>query len=407
MMRGVRDEHSAESTDGYNGAPYASFFHHHPHATYSIDRNGYYTDANHLALEMTGLTLEQMKETHFSHVIHPDDLHLVQDGFERAQWGETSLIEARVSRPDGEVVDIRVTAIPILLDGEFVGVHGVTEDTTKAKQILRQLVDANARLEEANAQLEEANHAKTLFIANVSHELRTPLSAIIAATEIMLDTQPEPASEHFVRMVQRNGERLYHLVNDVLDFSGLAAHRVSLRRRPFDLRGLIEGIADWAVPLASNRHLELSIDVEGSVPARLVGDALRVEQMLGNLVQNAIKFTDTGGVDVHVGARTAAAAGHDTDLDMWVEFTITDTGIGIPEDRLSALFEPFTQADPSSTRTHQGVGLGLAICRDLVDLLGGQLRTTSTVGEGTTFIVGVPMGRVAGEPRGHTRAPPP
>ncbi len=397
MVRSVRNEHSATSTDGYeSGDPYASFFHHHPHATYSIDRNGYYTDANHRALEMTGLTLEQMKETHFSQVIHPDDLHLIQDGFERAQRGETSVIEARVSRPDGEIVDIRVTAIPIMLDGEFVGVHGVTEDTTKANQILRQLVDANARLAETNAQLEEANQAKSLFIANVSHEIRTPLSAIIAATEIMLDAQPEAASEHFVRMVQRNGDRLFHLVNDVLDFSGLAAHRFSIRLRPFDVRGLIEGIADWAVPLASNRHLTISIDVERSVPARLVGDALRVEQMLSNLVQNAIKFTDTGGVDVHVGARPAAPD-HDTDLDMWVEFTITDTGIGIPEDRLSALFEPFTQADPSSTRTYQGIGLGLAICRELVDLLGGQLQTSSTVGEGTTFTVGLPMGRMAGE----------
>lgn len=389
---------STSSGDGCEkGGRYASFFHHHLHSTYSLDRRGYYTDANHLTVEMTGFSLEQLRRAHFSQLMHPDDLPLVQDGFDRALAGEPNVVEARGRRSDGELVEFRSTTIPIVVDGEIVGVHGVTEDITGVNQIRRQLEVANARLEKANAQLEEANAAKTLFMANVSHEIRTPLSAIIAATEILLDAQLDAASERLAHMVQRNGERLFRLVNDLLDFSGLAAHRVSLRLRRCDLRGLVEGLADWAVPLASNRNLRITFAVDGSVPARLVGDALRVEQVVSNLVDNAIKYTQTGGVDVRVSARTAAPDHEGSTPDAWVEFTVTDTGIGIPEEYLTGLFEPFAQADTSTTRAYEGVGLGLAICRDLADLMGGQLQITSTVGEGTTFTFGVAMGRVAGE----------
>ena len=199
-------------------------------------------------------------------------------------------------------------------------------------------------------------------------------------------------------VVHRAGQRLMRLVDDILDFSRLEARQVVLRARPFGVREVVEGVAEWAVPCAENRSLTISFVVDDSVPTTVIGDGLRVSQVVTNLVQNAIKFTERGGIDVRVSARTAAPNPHDGTQtpDIWVEFTVTDTGIGIAEDHLHALFEPFTQADPSATRGYEGVGLGLAICRDLVDLMSGQLQTSSTIGEGSTFTYGVPLGHFGG-----------
>ncbi|WP_134767819.1 PAS domain-containing protein [Nocardioides sp. 1609] len=364
------------------GERYASLFTHHPHATYSVDRRGYYTDANQHALAMTGLSLEQMRQTHFAQVVHPEDVHLIQGGFDRALAGDPNLADARVLRTDGQVVDIRCTMIPVMIGGEVVGVHGVTEDVTRAKQVVRQL--------------EEANAAKTLFLANVSHEVRTPLASIIAATELLMESGLAPESERFVHVVHRSGQRLMRLVNDVLDFSRLQAGQVVLRRLPFSVRAVVDDIADWAVSAAQSRSLAFSFDVDDSVPVVAIGDGLRISQVVENLVQNAIKFTQCGRVDLRVSSRPVAPGPHDATQvpEIWVEFTVADTGIGIDPEHVDALFEPFTQADPSATRGYEGVGLGLAICRDLVDLTGGRLQTFSTVGEGSTFVFSVPLGRV-------------
>lgn len=366
-----------------SGERYTSLFTHHPHASYSVDRTGYYTDANAQALAMTGLSLEQMKETHFSQVVHPGDVRILQDSFERALDGEPGLFEARVLHTDGQVLDIRCTVIPVIVGGEVVGVHGVTEDITDAKQLVRELKEAHA--------------ARTLFLANVSHEVRTPLASVIGATELLVDAELEPGVKRLVHIVERNGQRLLHLVNDILDFSRLQAHQVVLRLRPFDVRDVIEGVAEWAVSYAQGRNLTISFVVDDGVPTTVIGDGLRVSQVVTNLVQNAIKFTEYGGVEVRVGSRTSSSNPHDGNQapTTWVEFTVVDTGIGVEVDRLHALFEPFTQADPSATREYQGVGLGLAICRDLADLMGGQIETTSTIGQGSTFTFRVPLGTSA------------
>ena len=365
----------AENSERYN-----SLFTYHPHATYSVDRDGYYTDANPRAMDMTGLSLQEMRQTHFAQVIHPEDVHIIHDGFVRALAGDPNLAEARVLGADGQVFEIRCTMIPIVIGGEVVGVHGVTEDVTDAKQVL--------------SQLEEASAAKTLFLANVSHEIRTPLASVIGATELLLDAELEPGTEHFVRIVHRNGQRLIRLVNDILDFSRLEAHQVMLRPRPCSVRSVVEGVAESAVSCAESRNLTLSFVVDESVPTTVIGDGLRISEVLSNLVQNGLKFTERGGVDVHVSARAAdqTAADGTPVSGIWVEFTVIDTGIGIAEAHLDALFEPFTQVDASPTRGYEGMGLGLAICRDLVDLMGGRLETVSTLGEGSTFSFGVPLG---------------
>ena len=352
---------------------YASMFELHPHATYSLDRRGHYTDANRRALEMTGLGLEELRRTHFARVIHPDDLHLVEAGFAEALTGVPQVLEARVLRPDGTIVDFRTTMIPVVVHEEVVGVHGITEDVTEAKRVLREL--------------EEANAAKTLFLGTVSHELRTPLAALVGATELLVGGEMGPDERHYVEMAHRSGQRLVQLVHDLLEFSCLEARRTTLRPRPFEVRALLAGIEEWAAPLAESRGLSISFVVDDAVPATTVGDGPRVSQVVTNLVANALDFTAEGTVDVRVGCRA-----DDSPDAMWVEFEVADTGVGIPPDRVHALFEPFATADPCPARGQHGAGLGLAICRDLVDLMDGRLRAASEVGVGSTFTFGVPLG---------------
>ena len=355
---------------------YASMFTHHPHATYSVDRRGYFTDANQHALDMTGLTLEEMRQTHFSKVIHPEDVHLLQHAFEQAMAGSPQVVDARVLRTDGEVVDIRCTAIPVLVDHEVVGVHGVTEDTTEAQRVVRELREANA--------------AKTRFLATVSHEVRTPLAALIGAADMLMETDLEAEPAHYAQIVHRSAERLMRLAHDLLEFSGLEAHRTVLHHGPVDVRGLVEDVAAWAAPLSEGRGLELSVAVDDSVPSSGLGDGRRIAQVLRTLVHNAFKFTERGRVDLHV---TSPAAAVDEDHD-WVEFQVTDTGIGIAEEQLPTLFEPFTQADPHASGDRQGNGLALAIASELAVLMQGRLAVVSVPGEGSTFTFGAPLGHV-------------
>ena len=364
-----------EGARAQSGERYASMFTHHPHAAYSVDTRGYFTDANDRALDMTGLSLEEMRQTHFGQVIHPDDLHLIQDGFDRAMAGDPQVVEARVVRVDGGVVDIRCTAIPVIVADEVVGVHGVSEDVTDAKRVLREL--------------EEANAAKTLFLATVSHEVRTPLAALLGASELLIDTDLPPEPEHFARIVHRSGERLLHLVQEILEFSGLEARQTVLRRAPVDVRAIVDDVASWAVPLAESQGLTFTLTVDEGVPATGLGDARRITQVVTNLVQNAIAYTEHGSVDVRVSGRPCSADG--PGVGSWVDFRVRDTGIGIADDDLSTLFDPFVQADPQSAGDRLGVGLGLAICRELVDLMSGHLGVESTLGEGSTFTFGLPL----------------
>ncbi len=361
--RGLGERALEQSTERYS-----SLFTHHPHAAYSVDALGFFTDANALAVEMTGLDLQQLRETHFSEVIHPDDRDLMQDGFARALTGEPQVLDARVLRDDGEVVDIRCTAIPVVVEDRVVGVHGVTEDVTEAKRVLREL--------------EEANAAKTLFLATVSHEVRTPLAVLLGATELLMECSLESEPEHYARMVHRSSQRLMRLVDDILEFSGLEEHQTVLHPQPFDVRELVGDLRGWAEPVAERRELAITFDVDDDVPARMLGDRRRLGQVVTNLVHNALKFTEQGLVEVSV--TRGAEPG-------WLRVSVTDSGIGIPEQHLRSLFDPFTQVSPHVAGDRQGIGLGLTISRQLVELMDGRLHAASRLGEGSTFTLDLPL----------------
>ena len=226
---------------------------------------------------------------------------------------------------------------------------------------------------------ESSNTAKSQFLANMSHEIRTPMNGVIAMTDFLLDTDLTEEQREYVEIVRKSGENLLELINDILDFSKIEAGKLQMEILDFDLRTTMEDTAEMLAPRAAEAGLELICRIDPDVPALIKGDPGRLRQIITNFASNAIKFTHHG--EVVISAQLASDHGE----CVMIRFSVQDTGIGISEDRRSAIFAPFTQADGSTTRKYGGTGLGLAISKQLAELMGGEIGVESEVGLGSTF----------------------
>jgi len=248
---------------------------------------------------------------------------------------------------------------------------------------VRGMVSSMSRNEEKHRELHEqalaAAKAKELFLANLSHEVRTPLNGICGMVNLLFDTELSPTQNDYLATINSSSETLLNVVNDVLDISKAKSSSLKLRPREFDFQDLLREINRTYYPLAKHKGIKLQVEYESTLPRYYKGDDLRLRQVFSNLLSNALKFTEEGTITLTVDE--CHQRGKYIDLNVFVE----DTGVGIPQKSIKDLFDPFTQADNSTTRTHEGTGLGLSICSSIIGLMQGKIGVRSTVGKGSTF----------------------
>jgi PAS domain S-box-containing protein len=312
--------------------------------------------------------------------LHPEDREECHAALERHFRGETPdySSEHRVRCRDGSykwILD-RGMVVSRAPDGQPRRLLGTHSDITERKR-------GEEALRKARDEAESAARIKSQFLANMSHEIRTPMNAVIGLTELVLDTDLDPKQEDYLGKVLGSSRHLLGILNDILDFSKIELGRIELENRKFLPESLLADISDLFSVAAENKGLEFFLEVAPDVPKRVLGDPLRIRQVLVNLVGNAVKFTDRGEIHIRldVGGREGDA--------LLLRFSVRDTGIGLSEHEAARLFRPFTQADSSTTRRFGGSGLGLAISRQLAELMGGGIAVASRAGEGSTFALTV------------------
>jgi PAS domain S-box-containing protein len=338
-----------------------------PTAIATVDIDDRVRSWNAAAEQLFGYTREEAIGRNIDDLVAAGDEEVYAEavGVSRGAADRVVHLTTRRTRKDGSLVDVDLRTAPLVVGGERIGLFALYHDISE--------------LQRARREAEAAAQAKSAFLATMSHEIRTPMNAVIGMTELLLGTDLDLEQRSYADVIRTSGEALLSVINDILDFSKIEAGRLDLEEHAFDLRECVESTLELVAPAAADKALDLAYALDPAAPEALIGDPARLRQILLNLLNNAVKFTERGEVVLTVDAEPLSEGGHR------VHFAVRDTGIGIPPERVDTLFESFSQVDSSTTRRYGGTGLGLAISRRLAEAMRGRIWVESRPGEGSTF----------------------
>ncbi len=374
----------------------------------AYDQKGNVTYVNPAFTKIFGWSFDELAGKRLDFV-PPHEADRTMDAVKRTVGGERILLESQRFNKDGMMLDVQINSAPLMnQDGNLVGIFVMIRDITEVKKVERELekhrdhlerlvLERTAALKESEEQLrnakeeaEAATRAKSDFLASMSHEIRTPMNAILGMADLLWESPLNNEQQKYVQVFKTAGDSLLDLINDILDLSKVEAGQLSLEKTSFDLRNVVEKTCEVMALKAHEKKLELLFHLVPNTPVHLIGDPVRVRQILINLMGNAVKFTHEGEIVLECGLRPGAvyalAPGpEEFQAGVELQFSVRDTGIGISKEQQESIFDTFTQADSSTTREYGGTGLGLTICRRLVEMMGGKIWIESEPGKGSTF----------------------
>lgn len=344
-----------------------------PQTVFELDAFGNIVFINRFGCQVFGYTPEDLKAgLNILQVVATEDKEKINGDIKLALQGDPQVREYRLRKKDGSIFPAIAYSIPIVKEGQTVGLRGIFLDISERKR-------TEEKLKEAMEAAETAARAKSEFLANMSHEIRTPMNAVIGMTSLILETDLNQEQNEYLETIRNSGRALLAIINDILDFSKIEREKIELECQPIHLQSCIEEALNLISSQALEKGLKLHYKPEGHIPEAVMGDASRVRQVLANLLSNAVKFTESGEIEVQVLASELQDGSYE------IRFSVKDTGIGISHETRERLFQPFSQADASTSRKYGGTGLGLAISRRLVELMGGRIWVESVEGLGSTF----------------------
>jgi PAS domain S-box-containing protein len=370
--RDITERKQAEENIRQSEERYRSLFESNPLPAWVFDVETFrFFAVNDAALQHYGYTREEFLSMKSTDIRPPEDVSRYMDNVEalRDKSGSAGVWKHR--KRDGSLIDVEITTQALRFE-ERAAKLVIAKDITERKQA----EDAMIRAKEA---AEAANRAKSEFLANMSHEIRTPMNGIIGMTELLSDTPLDGEQREYLEMVRLSADSLLEIINDILDFSKIEAGKFKLDSSPFSLEDTLGDTMKTFAPRAHEKGIELILHIAPQTPDSLTGDAVRLRQIIVNMMGNAVKFTESGEVALRVEVESQ------TEEEALLHFSVRDTGIGIPPEKQRLIFEAFTQADASTTRKFGGTGLGLAISSRLVELMGGTIRVESEEGRGSAF----------------------
>ena len=354
---------------------------------WTLDKEGKFTFINKIAEKASGLVKEEWIGKPFTPLIFEEDVERIRNIFSNIIQGEIVKYELRFKKNDGSILTLDVNSSPIYVSGKANGVVSFARDVTEQKRVERELIMAKEKAE-------ESDRLKSAFLANMSHEIRTPMNGILGFSELL--RQPGLTGEdqnEFINIIEKSGKRMLNIINDIIDIARIESDQVEIVMKDVDIAEQVRDIYKFFKPEAEQKGLQLILNnIAYDKSLKVFTDKEKLFAVLTNLVKNAVKFTDSGSVEIGydiIDKVVDSTSG--LQQKKQIRFYVKDTGIGIPENRLNAIFDRFVQADISDSRAFQGAGLGLSISKAYAEMLGGAIWVQSIEGKGSEFFFTIPV----------------